>query len=479
MLSLGFKRAKARERFEMKKKRSVDLGHQEHIKDADKSHAAGEVSRPLKVVFLGAGSGFFERLFVDIQGIPGAVRGEMCIVDIDLKRLKIAEKLARKILKELGSKWKLVATPERKEVLKDADYVINCIEVSGVDCVRHDNDIPMQYGVDQCIGDTIGPGGLFKALRTVPVFLDVLKDVERLCPQALVLNYTNPMSIMCLSAAKVSDARVIGLCHSVQGTSHALAVYAGVPYPEMKWTCGGINHLAWFTELSHKGKDLYPVLMERLEKDPELLAKDPVKFDMMRHFNYFVTESSGHFSEYLPYYRKRPELIKKHCGEKYLGESGFYARHWPGWRQASDQNRLEAISGKREISKARTWEYASHIIQSIETNVPFVAHLTVPNNFLIENLPCDGVVEVACLLNSSGVQPTHFGELPPQLAALCDWHMRMYELAAKACIERSKEAAIHALLLDPLTAAVCSPAEIKKMTLELFKAEKAFLPGYR
>ncbi len=463
----------------MAKKKSVDVGHQEHMKEADGEISGAEVSRPLKVVFLGAGSGFFEKLFIDILSVPGAARGEMGIVDIDLKRLKIAEKLAKKIVKEMGSKWKVVATPERKDVLKDADYIINCIEVSGVECVRFDNDIPLKYGVDQCIGDTIGPGGLFKALRTVPVFLEVLKDVERLCPDALVLNYTNPMSIMCLSAAEASTARVIGLCHSVQGTSHQLAGHAGVPYPEMKWTCGGINHLAWFTELSHKGKDLYPVLRERLEKDPELLAKDPVRFDMMKYFNYFVTESSGHFSEYLPYYRKRPELIKKHCGLKYNGESGFYARDWPGWRIACDQNRLDAVSGKREISKTRTWEYASHIIQAIETNVPFVAHLTVPNDFLIENLPCDGVVEVACLLDSNGVQPTHFGELPPQLAALCDWHMRMFALAAKACVEKSKEAAMHAMMLDPLTAAVCSPAEIKEMTLELFKAEKAFLPGYK
>jgi alpha-galactosidase len=463
----------------MAKKKTNEIGHQEHMKKADNLGIIPEVSRPLKIVFMGAGSAFFEKLFIDTLSIPGATHGEMGIVDIDKTRLDIAEKLAKKIVKTMKSKWTVKATTNRKEVLKGADYIINCIEVSGVDCVRFDNDIPAKYGIDQCIGDTIGPGGLFKALRTVPVFLEVLKDIEKLCPNALVLNYTNPMSMMCLAASRVSPVNVIGMCHSVQGSSHKLATYSDVPYAEMKWKCGGINHLAWFTELTHKGKDLYPVLQKKIKKDSELLAKDPIRFDMMKYFNYFVTESSGHFSEYLPYYRKRPELIEKHCGEKYLGGSGFYAREWPGWRNDNDQSRRDAIAGKREISLDRTWEYASYIIQAQETNNPFIAYGTVPNNGLIDNLPQDGVVEVACVVNSSGVMPTHFGALPPQLAALCDWHMRMYELAATACIEKSKEAAVHALLLDPLTAAVCAPSEIKEMTMELFKAEKAFLPGFK
>lgn len=463
----------------MAKAKKVDLGHQGHMQKADNLGILPEVTRPLKVVFLGAGSGFFEKLFIDILSIPGADKGEMGIVDIDKARLDIAEKLAKKIAKTMNKKWTVKATVNRKEVLQDADYIINCIEVSGVDCVRFDNDIPAKYGIDQCIGDTIGPGGLFKALRTVPVFLEVLKDVEKLCPNALVLNYTNPMSIMCLAASRVSPVNVVGMCHSVQGTSHALAKYADVPYSEMKWKCAGINHLAWFTELSHKGRDLYPVLKKKIKDDPELLAKDPIRFDMMKYFNYFVTESSGHFSEYLPYYRKRPELIKKHCGEKYLGGSGFYAREWPGWRDNTDQSRRDAISGKREISLDRTWEYASYIIEAQETNSPFITHATVPNDGLIDNLPSDGVVEVACVVNASGVMPTYFGALPAQLAALCDWHMRMYDLAATACIEKSKEAAMHALLLDPLTAAVCAPSEVKKMTMELFKAEKKFLKGFK
>lgn len=462
----------------MSEEKKKEVGHLAHMQKADNLGILNEVGRPFKVVFMGAGSAFFEKLFVDIISIPGADRGEMCLVDINEKRLELAERLANLIKEKKGSEWSVTATTDRLKVLKGADYVVNCIEVSGVDCVRFDNDIPMKYGVDQCIGDTIGPGGLFKALRTVPVFLEVLKDMERLCPDALVLNYTNPMSIMCLSAARSSSISVAGMCHSVQGSSHQLAKYADVPYSEMKWKCAGVNHLAWFTELTHNGEDLYPVLLKNLESDKELLPQDPVRFDMMKHFNYFVTESSGHFSEYLPYYRKRQELIDKHCGEKYLGGSGFYAREWPGWRDENDSNRLKSLNGEREIDFSRTWEYASWIIEAKETNSPFITHATVPNNGLITNLPQDGVVEVACVVTAAGILPTYYGELPPQCAALCDWQMRMYDLAATACIEKSKEAAAMALMLDPLTAAVCSPGEIKSMTEELFEAEKEFLPGF-
>ena len=319
---------------------------------------------------------------------------------------------------------------------------------------------------------------MFKALRTVPVFLDVLSDIEELCPKAWVLNYTNPMSIMCLAAAMVSDANVVGLCHSVQGTSHNLADYADGPIAEMRWKCAGVNHLAWFTELSHKGEDLYPKLLKNTMARGELWEKDPIRFDMMKHFGYFITESSGHLSEYLPFYRKRPELIKEFCRKKYLGESRFYTNNWPTWRKENDEKRRKHINGEEAYDMDRTWEYASHIIQAMETNAPFEIYGTLPNDGLIDNLPCDGVVEVACMVNNKGITPTHFGALPPQCAGICDWQMRMYQLAAIACVEKSREAAVHALMLDPLTAAVCSLDEIRKMTGELFEAQKDFLPRF-
>ena len=358
-------------------------------------------------------------------------------------------------------------------------------------CVRFDNDIPAKYGVDQCIGDTIGPGGLFKALRTVPVFLDVFKDAERLCPQAIVLNYTNPMNIMCLAAARTSSIPVVGLCHSVQGTSHLLGGRAGVPYEQMTWECAGINHLAWFTTLQHQGKDLYPLLMEKARQDlagnpsnPDD-AKDLVRKDMMLHFGAFITESSGHLSEYLPYYRKRQDLLDKYARDGYDGQTSFYADNWPDWRRKADETRMKQVRGEEPVGdRERSWEYGSWIIEAREKDQPVRIHGNVPNNVggagaLITNLPADGCVEVACLIDQNGINPTRYGKLPPQMAALCASNMAVFDLAAQAIIERSKEAAIHALLLDPLCAAVCSPAEIKAMTLELFDAEKDYLPEYK
>jgi len=463
----------------MANKDAAKVGHAAHTQKADNLGILDGVARPLKIVFLGAGSGFLEHLAKDVLNIPGADAGEFALVDIDPERLGLAEQLVKVVYDRLGKSdgWKVTASTKREEVLEGADYVINCIEVSGVGCVRHDNDIPAKYGVTQCIGDTVGPGGLFKALRTVPVWLEVLKDVERLCPDAWVLNYTNPMSIMCLSAARASKAKVVGLCHSVQGTSHALARYLDVPYHEMTWRCGGINHLAWFTELTRDGQDLYPLLREKA-RDPEIYEKDPIRFDAMLHLGRFVTESSGHFSEYVPYYRKRPELIEKYCRADYRGGTSFYADNWPSWRKRCDQGRRDIIAGKAEPRLQRSWEYASFIIEAMETNSPFTIYGTVPNAGLIPNLPGDGVVEVACLVDRRGVTPTHFGRLEPQLAAVCDWNMRMYDLAAEACIHRSRKLAAQALMLDPLTAAVCCPAEIQQMTDELFEAEKQFLPGF-
>ncbi|MEN6387008.1 MAG: alpha-galactosidase [Phycisphaerales bacterium] len=456
----------------------INHGPIEHSKKQDIMIATGSVSRHLKIVFLGAGSFFLDKLFVDILNMSGAEKGEMYLVDIDGERLELARKIGEKIVQCKGSDWKIKSTKDRKEALPGADYVINCIEVNGVECVHYDYDIPAKYGIYQCIGDTIGPGGLFKALRTVPVFLNILKDVEELCPDALVLNYTNPMSIMCLAAVRASKVKVVGLCHSVQGTSRCLANYLGVPYENLRWDCAGVNHLSWFTKLTCNGQDLYPQLRKKVLAEKALYEKDPVKFDMMLHFGYFITETSGHLSEYLPYYRKRPDLIKKYCREGFLGESRYYANNWLKWRKDCDTRRLKRIQCEEEIPMERSWEYGSYVIQAIESDVPCVIYGTVPNTGLIENLPIDGAVEVACLVNRNGIKPAFVGKLPAQCAAICDWNMRMYDLAATACIEKSRQAAIHALMLDPLTSAVCCPAEINQMAEELFDAQKQFLPDF-
>jgi len=465
-------------------------GHTSHTQASEGKGLPGKMHRPIKITMMGAGSGFTPRVFNDIIRIPNQAGGTVALVDIDGNRLTTMTKLIKKLLAQMGrTDWTVIASRNRKEVLPGSDYIINCIEVSGLDCVRFDNDIPAKYGIDQCIGDTMGPGGLFKALRTVPVFLEVLKDVEQLCPQAIVLNYTNPMNMMCLAAGRTSPVPVVGLCHSVQGTSHLLAKRAGIPYEELEWECAGINHLAWFTKLEKAGKDLYPLLKKKAEKDlagkpvDKDDAGDIVRKDMMLHFGAFITESSGHLSEYLPYYRKRPDLLKKYARPGYDGGSSFYANEWPGWRKGNDKERADMLSGKKPIEWERSWEYASWIIEAREKDSPVRIHGNVMNNVggqggLITNLPADGCVEVACMIDRNGVNPTRYGALPPQMANICASNMAMFDLGAKAVIERSKEAAIYSLMLDPLTAAVCSPAEIKAMTLELFVAEKRFLPKY-
>lgn len=467
------------------------LGHAEHTKSASATGLSGEFQRPIKITLLGAGSMFTPRLISDVLNTPGQKGGTISLVDIDEKRLGTMRQLIQKIMTRRGARnWKLAASKDRRAVLRDSDYVVNCIEVSGVDCVRHDNDIPLKYGIDQCIGDTLGPGGLFKGLRTVPVWLEVLKDMERLCPGAIMLNYTNPMSMLCLAGGRTSSIQTVGLCHSVQGSSHILARRAGVDIRDVEWECAGINHLAWFTKFRHQGKDLYPLLMRKAREDLAGRPSDPgdakdlVRKDMMLHFGAYITESSGHLSEYLPYYRKRKDLREKYCRDGYDGGSSFYANNWPDWRKNAEARRQEMIRGKEPIDWPRSWEYASWIIEAREKDTPFRIHGNVMNKTagggaLITNLPSDGCVEVACMIDRNGINPTRYGALPPQMAAVCASNMGYFDLAARAAVEHSKEAAIHAMLLDPLTAAVCSPAEIKKMTLEMFAAEKAFLPKYK
>ncbi len=498
-------------------------GHDAHTKAADsQASLPGRFRRPLNVAFLGAGSTFCPKICRDILMMDGADRGELRLVDIDADRLALNVKLIEKIIGRLGKQkgWSVKASTDRREVLPGCQYAVCSVEVSGTDCVAWDNDIPLKYGVDQCIGDTIGPGGLFKGLRTIPVFLDILRDMRELCPGALMLNYTNPMNMMVLAAARaVPEVPVVGLCHSVQGTSHQLAELAEVPYDELEWECAGINHMAWFTKLRHAGKDLYTSrLYAQFEKevaagiaeaeagearydsasdvkggDVEKAYKydELIRKDMCVQFGAFITESSGHLSEYLPYYRKSEEG-RKLLRLGYHGGSRFYASNWPSWRKQADEARHRWISGESPFDLIRSWEYASWIIEAIEKNAPYRIHGNVMNHAtavgktsrgeagkLITNLPGDGCVEVACYVDGNGVQPTRYGALPAQMAHLCASNMAVFDLAATAVIERSKQAAIHALMLDPLCAAVLTPRQIKAMTLEMFDAEKAFLPDYK
>lgn len=431
-----------------------------------------------KITIIGAGSAFTQEIAVDILNIEGVEGGTIALVDIDADRLEIARKLVLKIIEMTGKRWDVIASVDRREVLSGSRFVINQIEVGGLQTVRYEYEIPLKYGVNQCIGDTLGPGGLFKTLRTLPSWMDIVRDIEELCPDCIILNYTNPMSAVTLLTSRITEIPVVGLCHSIQNTSRQLAKYAGVPYEEMQWRAGGINHMSWFVELTHQGKDLYPVLREKI-KDPDLLKKDPVRFDAMKYLGAFVSESSGHFSEYIPYYRKRQDLIDQHCSSGYNGATGFYANNWPIWRKENDEQILQKLEGKLPISLESSNEYAAIIIEAMLKNEPKVIYGNVPNEGLIHNLPQNGVVEVACMIDRNGVNPCRFGELPEHLAALCRSNMAFFELAVGAVLENDKDMARHALMVDPLSAAVCSLKEISDMFEELYEAERDFIPDLR
>ena len=430
-----------------------------------------------KVTMVGAGSAVFARqVMTDLLAVDGLDRGVFALVDIDPDRLDLARRIAERLVEISGKAWTVEASTDRMEVLKGTDYVVNSIEVAGLRNVRHDYDIPMKYGIDQCIGDTIGPGGIFKALRTGPAWLDIVADVEREAPRAIVLNYTNPMSILTLAASRATSLEIVGLCHSVQGTSRLLAEFLDVPYDELTWRCAGINHNAWFTKLERHGKDMYPLLRERAAQ-PDYYERDPVRFELMLRMGAFVTESSGHFSEYVPYFRKRPDLVKKYARPGYLGESGFYANNWPDWRKDNDERIHSMLRGDTEIPMQRGYEYAAQIIEAMEHGRPTSIHGNVVNSGSIENLP-DGCVEVECTVGADGIRPVKFGTLPEQLAALNRSHMAVHELVVQALLERDRQKAMYALMLDPLTAAVCSLEEIENLFNEMWAAERKDLAAF-
>ncbi|MCP4357000.1 MAG: alpha-glucosidase/alpha-galactosidase, partial [Chloroflexi bacterium] len=261
----------------------------------------------MKITIIGAGSAVFAtEIMADILATPALESGVFALVDIHAGRLELAQQMAEFLVAQSGRHWTVEASADRTKVLPGSNYVVNTIEVAGRENVRHDYDIPLKYGVDQCIGDTVGPGGLFKSLRTLPAWLEILADVERLAPDALVMNYTNPMSLTVLTGVRASNLSIVGLCHSIQHTSHQLAEYLDISWDEIDWRAAGINHLAWFTKLECNGENLYPILQKRIEQNTDIYEQDPVRFEMMKQLGAFVTESSGHMSEYTGYFRKRP-----------------------------------------------------------------------------------------------------------------------------------------------------------------------------
>jgi alpha-galactosidase len=436
------------------------------------------------VTIIGAGSTVFAaELISDFLTTPGLDEGEFRLIDIDVERLSLAHQFAEYLVERSGRRWTVASSTERADLLAGSTVIISTIEVAGLASVDFDYEIPKKFGVDQCIGDTIGPGGLFKSLRTIPVFLEILADIERLAPDALVLNHTNPMSMTILAAARASDVPVWGMCHSVHHTVEDLAGYLEIDQESISFDAAGVNHLAWLTMLEQDGVDLYPRLRER-GKIEEIYQQDPVRFELMFQFGAFPTESSGHVSEYLPYFRTHPDLVDSWKGREYIGESGFYAHNWPTWRRENDAMLHDVLAGKQEFELVRGPEYPSKIVQAMSSardgsaGSPASIYVTTLNRDFISNVHQDNAVEVAAVVDQDGIHPERYGDLAEPMASWVRRHQEFNDLAVTSILDRDREAAVHALMIDPLTSAACELGQIREMFDEMVDAQRAHLPPY-
>jgi alpha-galactosidase len=427
----------------------------------------------VKVAFVGAGSTVFAKTLIgDLLSYPELARGTtLALMDIDSERLRTSELVARRLVETVASDTEVTATLDRREALDGADYVLTMFQVGGYrPATVTDFEVPKRFGLRQTIGDTLGIGGIMRGLRTIPVLLEVCRDMEDLCPEAVLLQYVNPMAMLCWAAARGSTIRTVGLCHSVQGTARDLAADLDVPWEEVEYVCAGINHLAFYLELRRNGRDLYHEL--RQKKDiPEW---NRVRYEVLRHFGYFCTESSEHLAEYVPWFIKsaRPDLV-----EEFNVPLDEYPRRCEA--QIAEWEELRTlIEGGARLTVRRSDEYGASIIHALETGEPFVFNGNVMNDGLIDNLP-DCCVEVPCLADARGITPRLIGALPPQLAALIQTNVTVQALTVEAALTRSREHVYHAAMLDPHTAAELSLADIRELVDLLLEAHGELVPALR
>jgi alpha-galactosidase len=423
-----------------------------------------------KIAFIGAGSVEFTRnLLGDILSFPSLAESEIALHDIDPERLATAEQIAARVATTLGAHPRVTATLDRREALAGAGYVINSVQVGGHAATVRDHELPARHGVRQTIGDTLGIGGIIRTLRTAPIVLAIGNDMAELCPGAWLLNYTNPMAMICqLVYQGTPQANVVGLCHSVQGTMELIAELCGVPVDEVTYFGAGINHQTFLYRLEHEGRSIYPLLDQAIEANPDLLRR--VRVDMYKRLGYFPTESSEHSAEYSPWYMRHDSQI-----ERFRIPVGDYIGRSAEGLEEYERAKAEIASG-RPLAIERSWEYASVIINSIETGEPSVIYGNVRNTGLITNLPADICVEVPCLVDRTGVQPTHVGEVAPQCAALNRTFSNVCDLTVRAVLEGRRDHVRHAAMLDPNTAATLTLDQIDALVEELLEAYADLLP---
>ena len=430
-----------------------------------------------KIAMIGAGSLVFSKtLMNDFLATPALAGSEYRLMALSHKRLDKMKAFVERMISDNKVKATVTATTDRREALRGADYVVVMIQVGGVDGFKYDYEIPMKYGVDNCIADTMGPGGIFRAQRHIPALLEIAREMRELCPNAILFNYANPMAMCCWALGTLPGLQFIGLCHGVQTTMDLIASYTGCKKDEIDYVAAGINHMAWFLRLEHKGRDLYPVLKANFEK-PGFYVNEKVRGEVMRHFGYFMTESTGHLSEYLPYFRKNRKALEAYCDEPaFGGETGAYY-HYCAMIDEKFQ-RMDPLAIESTILGPRSAEYCSHIIEAKESGRVFRLNGNIRNDGYITNLPPGCCVEVPIYVDRTGLHPTSVGALPSPLAALNMTNVLVQGLSVEAALTGDTELLVQACAMDPLSAAVLTLAEIRKMTGELVEAQRPWLPQF-
>lgn len=431
-----------------------------------------------RIAMMGAGSLVFcKTLMSDFLATPALAGSEYRLMALTHTRLDKMHDFVQRLIRDNGIEATVTATTDRREALAGADYVVVMLQVGGVEEFRQDYEIPMKYGVDQCIADTLGPGGVFRALRHIPALLEIARDMRELCPGAILFNYANPMGMCCAALGRVPGLQFVGLCHGVQTTMDLIASYVDVPKDEIDFLAAGINHMAWFLRLEHQGRDLYPILKANFEK-PGYYVNEKVRGEVLRHFGYFMTESTGHLSEYLPYFRKTRKALSRYCDEpSFGGESGAYYKYCA--MLAEKFARTDPLSIESTQLGPRSAEYCSHIIEARETGRVFRLNGNVRNDGYITNLPDGCCVEVPIYVDRLGLHPTVVGDLPPQCAALNLTNVLVQNLAVEASFSGDPERVMQAVALDPLTSAVLTLKEIREMVAEMLEAERRYLPQFQ
>lgn len=438
-----------------------------------------------KVAFIGAGSiGFTRTLLSDLLTVKEFGDIEIAFTDINERNLEMVTQLCQRDIDANGLNIKIQATLDRRDAFRDAKYIVNCVRIGGLEAFETDVNIPLKYGVDQCVGDTLCAGGIMYGQRGIAAMLDFCKDIREVSRKdAIFLNYANPNAMVTWACNKYGGVNTIGLCHGVEGGHKQIAEALGFKREEVDIICAGINHQTWYLSAKHNGEEMIHKVLEAFEKDEDICRTEKCRMDILRRTGYYCTESNGHLSEYLAWYRKRPQQIKDWIDlSRWIhGETGGYLRvttegrtwfehDFPNWMKEEPKN---------YATMKRSLEHGSYIIESLETGRMYRGHFNVINNGTISNLADDAVVEVPCYVDGNGISVPKVGDLPLICAAICEQSINVQRLAVEAAVHGDDFLLRQAMLLDPLTGAVCTPPEIWQMTDEMLIAGEPWLPQYR